>query len=187
MSMDDPELLKEIVDTFANISYRNAKTLLGAGFRPVGAHYWEDICYNHGPLISPVFFRENLLEHYQKMSSLLNSYGCDILSIDCDGKLDELMPLWIEGGVNTFFPIEIGTWDPDFPAWRDKWGRNIRGIGGFNKHVLAADRTAVEREIERIKPWIEAGGFIPCPDHRLPPETQWNLVRYYTDRMHELF
>ena len=187
MEADDPDLLREIIAVFADISCRNAETLLKAGFRPDGAHYWEDICYNHGPLITPEFFRKNLTEHYRKMSALLQSYGCGLLSIDCDGKVDELLPLWKESGVNIVFPIELGTWNPDFLQWRALYGKELRGIGGVNKHVFSQDRTAVDREIERVRPWIEAGGFLPCPDHRLPPETQWDLVRYYTDRMHELF
>lgn len=187
MQLDDPDLLQEIIAVFADISYRNTETLLKAGFRPDGAHYWEDICYNHGPLISPEFFRTNLQSHYRKMSELLNSYGCDLISVDCDGKVDELLPLWFESGVNMIFPIEIGTWDPDFLQWRTLYGKKLRGTGGMNKHVLSMDKGAIDREIERLKPWVEAGGFLPCPDHRLPPETEWDLVRYYTDRMHEIF
>ena len=39
----------------------------------------------------------------------------------------------------------------------------------------------MDAEIERLKPWIELGGYIPCPDHRLPIGTKWELVQYYVE------
>jgi len=187
LQLDDPELLAEIISTYADLSYRNAEAWFKAGLRPDSLHWWEDICFNHGPLVSPEFFRENCVPHYRKMTDLARSYGCELASVDCDGKIDELIPFWLEGGVNTMFPIEIGTWYPDFPAWRRQYGRELRGIGGMNKHVLSADRAAVDAEVERLRPWIELGGFIPCPDHRLPPGTKWELVQYYTEQLRKHF
>ena len=181
MQADDPDLLHEIIQTFGEISYRGVKTLLDMGLRPQAAHYWEDISYNHGPLVSPAFFREEVVPVYRRVTSLLREYGCDIVQVDSDGKLDELVPLFLEGGVNTMFPIEIGTWKTDFARWRQLHGRELRGIGGMNKHVLSQDKAAVDAEIERLKPWIELDGYIPCPDHRLPLGTKWELVQYYVE------
>lgn len=187
MQLDDPELLQEIVATVADVAYRNAKRVLEKGYKPDFGHYWEDICFNHGPLVSPDFFRATALPHYKRMTELLYAHGAQWISVDCDGKIDELIPIWLDSGVNTMFPMEIGTWNPDFAGWRAQYGRELRGIGGMNKHVLSYDRAAVDAEIERLKPWVALGGFIPCPDHRLPPGTQWDLVKYYTDKMRETF
>ena len=46
---------------------------------------------------------------------------------------------------------------------------------------------AIDAEIERLKPLVELGGYIPCPDHRIPLEAEWDLVRYYCDRMRATF
>ena len=42
----------------------------------------------------------------------------------------------------------------------------------MNKTVFAYDYSTVDAEIERLKPQIAAGGFIPCPDHRNPHRMQ---------------
>jgi uroporphyrinogen decarboxylase len=55
----------------------------------------------------------------------------------------------------------------------------------MDKRVFAYDRSAVDAEIERLKPLIDLGGFIPCPDHRIAPDAIWDNVRYYCDKMHE--
>jgi uroporphyrinogen decarboxylase len=57
----------------------------------------------------------------------------------------------------------------------------------MNKNVLAFDFKAVDDEIERLKPLVDLGGFIPCPDHRLPPEAKWDNTRYYCDQMRKVF
>ena len=108
----------------------------------------------------------------------------DIVSLDCDGKIDALLPVWLENGVNTMFPIEVGTWNASIAPWRERFGREIRGVGGMNKTIFSQDREAVDREVERLRSLVRLGGYIPCPDHRIAPDAKFELVQYYCDRMH---
>ena len=64
--------------------------------------------------------------------------------------------------------------------------RELRGVGGMNKTVFSRDRAAVDAEIERLRPLIELGGYIPCPDHRNAPDAKYENVQYYCDRMQNL-
>ena len=107
--------------------------------------------------------------------------------MDCDGLIDLLLPTWLDNGVNTMFPIEVGTWNAEITPWRHKYGRELRGIGGMNKVVFAYDRSAIDAEIERLKPIVDLGGYIPCPDHRIAPDAIWDNVRYYCERMKKTF
>ena len=59
--------------------------------------------------------------------------------------------------------------------------------GGMDKRVFAKDRAAVDREIERLKPLVELGGYIPCPDHRIAPDAHFELVQYYCERFRKAF
>ncbi|MBQ9748547.1 MAG: hypothetical protein IJV98_07165 [Clostridia bacterium] len=179
---DDEELYREIIDTVAAVQYDNVKTALERGLRPDVAHFWEDICFKNGPLVIPRVFDEMVGPHYRKITSLLKEYGCDIVSLDCDGLIDALIPTWVGNGVNTMFPIEVGTWRADIRPWRERYGREIRGVGGMNKNAFAADYAAIDREIERLRPLIELGGYIPCPDHRIPLGAKWENIQYYCDR-----
>ena len=185
MTVDDEELLEEIIQTVAELAYRNTEYILKTGAQFDFAHFWEDVCFKNGPLISPVFFKETIAPHYKRITSLCNSYGIDIISVDCDGWIDALLPIWLENGVNTMFPIEVGTWKASIVPWRETYGPELRGVGGMNKTVFAQDRAAIDKEIERLKPLVELGGYIPCPDHRIPPDAEWDNVRYYCDQMRE--
>ena len=132
-------------------------------------------------------FDELVGPHYKRITDLLLSHGIDIVSLDCDGKIDLLIPTWLQNGVNTMFPIEVGTWDASIAPWRAQYGKSLRGIGGMDKRVFARDRAAVDREIERLKPLVDLGGYIPCPDHRIPPDAEFDLVQYYCDRFRKAF
>lgn len=106
--------------------------------------------------------------------------------MDCDGVVDSLLPIWLESGVNTMFPVEVGTWKASIAPWRERYGSALKAVGGMEKSVLSGDYSDVDREIERLRPLIDLGGYIPCPDHRLPLDTKWETVQYYCDRMKAL-
>jgi len=183
---DDEELYREMVETFGNLAYQIVKHVLDSGAQFDYGHFWEDICFKNGPLVSPAIFHEIVGPQYKRITSLLNSHGIDIVSLDCDGKIDALIPTWLENGVNTMFPIEVGTWEASIIPWREQYGKKILGIGGMNKTVFAQDRKAVDKEIERLKAMIALGGFIPCPDHRIPPDAIFENVQYYCEQMNKL-
>ncbi len=185
--VDDEPLLDEIIDTVGELCYQTTKVALESGAKFDFAHFWEDICFRSGPLINPVVFRAKVGPHYRRITELVGSYGIDIVSLDCDGKIDALVPIWLENGVNTMFPIEVGIWDASIAPWRAQYGRGLRGVGGTDKKVFARDRAAIDAEVERLRPLVELGGYIPCPDHRLPPDAKWENVLYYCERMHAVF
>lgn len=184
--MDDYDLYKEIIDTVGDLSYRAVKRALSlyTGFDYL--HFWEDICFKNGPLVTPSVFEELVGPHYRRITELAAEHGLDIISVDCDGLIDRLIPIWLENGVNTMFPIEYGTWEASIAPWREQYGQQLRGVGGMNKNVFALDYAAVDREIERLKPLMALGGYIPCPDHRIPPDAKFENVQYYCDKMQNL-
>ena len=187
MLADDPDLVGEIVDTVGGLILRTTEEFFATGAKVDYLHFWEDICYNHGPLVTPTFFKEVCAPWYKKITDAARRHGVEFASVDCDGCIDALVPFWLENGVNIMFPIEVGTWAASIRPWREKYGREIRGVGGMDKRVFALDRAAVDAEIERLKPLVGLGGFIPCPDHRIPLEADWDLIRYYCDRMRQTF
>jgi len=185
--LDDYDLLAEICDLYGDIAAKCADNILKwakkEGIVFDYAHYWEDICFKNGPLISPSMFDELCGKHYKKVNDIVKGHGINIISLDCDGVTELLLPTWFENGVNVMFPIEIGTWGDQFEAARKKFGKGMLGVGGMDKTVLREDKKAVDKELERLKPLIAAGGFIPCPDHRLMPGTKIELAQYYFEQI----
>jgi len=184
---DDEALFDEMIDTVGDLSYQCVKTVLASGAQFDFGHFWEDICFKNGPLISPHVFAEKVGPHYRRICELYHQHGIDIISLDCDGKIDALIPTWITNGVNTMFPIEVGTWEASIAPWRATYGTELRGVGGMNKTVFAFDHAAVDAEIERLRALVDLGGFIPCPDHRIAPDAEYSNVCYYVERLRAIY
>ena len=183
---EDEDLYAEIIETIGTLAYKCVEAVLKTGAQFDYAHYWEDVCCKSGPLVSVAGFRDYVAPQYKRISDLLKQHGVDIVSVDCDGVIDVFVPTWLESGVNTMFPIEVGTWNASIAPWREKYGKELRGVGGMNKNVFSRDYAAVDAEIERLKPLIELGGYIPCPDHRIAPDAKFENVQYYCEKMQKL-
>jgi len=110
-----------------------------------------------------------------------------VVWVDCDGLIDSLLPLWLESGVNCMFPIEIGTWGADPVKFRRQYGRDLLMMGGFDKHVLARSKKAITQEIERLAPLVDEGGFIPMPDHRVPPDVPLENYIHYCEMARQIW
>ncbi len=180
---EDEDLFADIVDTFADMQYKCIEAALKTGAKFDLGHYWEDICFKSGPLLSPEIFNEICAKHYKRRNDLCHKYGIDIISLDCDGVTEKLLPTWFENGVNTMFPIEVGVWGDQFEPARKKFGKGMLGIGGMDKTAFRKDKAAVDAEIERMARLASMGGFIPCPDHRLMPGSKFELVQYYAEEI----
>jgi uroporphyrinogen decarboxylase len=184
---DDPALFEEMVETLANCSYGILKKILETGLKFDSCGMWEDMCFKAGPLLSPEHFKQFLLPRYRRITDLLRSYGVDVIWVDSDGDIDKLIPLWMEGGVNCMIPIEVGTWGGDPVAMRKKYGKELLLVGGFDKKLLAKTKEDIEREVRRLAPLVEEGGYIPLPDHMVPPDVPLENFLFYAKTIREVW
>ncbi len=148
--------------------------------------FWEDIAFNHGPMISPKMFKEFLSPRYKRITNLCRKYGLDVFTVDCDGNINDIAGLWLESGVNCMFPIEVGG-GTDPIELRRRFGKDMLLKGGVNKRALIAGKEAIEKELARLAPLVEEGGFIPHVDHLVPPDVTYENYLYYVKRKREVF
>jgi uroporphyrinogen decarboxylase len=184
---DDPAFFEEMVVTRTECTLGILKKVLATGVQFDAATMWEDMAYNAGPLLSPAHFKKYLVPQLKRITELLRSHNVNITWVDCDGKVDALIPLWLEAGVNCMFPIEIGTWGADPVKFRRHYGKDLLMMGGFDKHLLQAGKRQIEAEIRRLAPLVESGGFIPMPDHRVPPDVTLESYTFYCDKAREIW
>ena len=101
------------------------------------------------------------------------------IEIDSDGYIGELIPLWIECGVNVCSPIEVAA-GCDINEFRRRFGRAMAYRGGVDKRCIASGGDAIRREIRRIQPVVADGGYIPGCDHGVPSDISWPDFVDYT-------
>lgn len=191
LGVDDEPLLREIIDHLGQLCYETTRHCLelaaANGFSFDVASMYEDMCAKSGPLVDPKLFYQYCGPNYRRITTLLRDHGVGLTFMDCDGHIDALMPTWLENGVNTMWPMEVGTWNASLAPWRETFGHELRGVGGVPQRVFSRDKAAIDAEIERLKPLVALGGYIPAPDHLLDPFAKWELVQYYTERMRATF
>ncbi|MCG2660649.1 MAG: hypothetical protein L6437_10445 [Kiritimatiellae bacterium] len=54
-------------------------------------------------------------------------------------------------------------------------------IGGIDKREIAKGKSAINAEIERNRPVIEEGGYIPAIDHSVSADISFDNYRYFID------
>jgi uroporphyrinogen decarboxylase len=138
----------------------------------------EDMAYKSFSMISPAMARRFLFPAWRKWGDIVRGAGVGVYSMDSDGFVGELIPLWIEAGINCCDPMEVAAGN-DLPALRRRFGRSTAFKGGVDKRAMARGGQAIEGEIARLEPVIRDGGYIPSCDHGVPPDVSWpDFVRY---------
>jgi uroporphyrinogen decarboxylase len=137
----------------------------------------EDMCFKQHAMISPKMFREFMLPRYKRWVDFFRGHGVPLIMVDSDGYIDELIPLWIEAGVNGTSPVEIAAGN-DPVTYRKKYGQAIAFWGGIDKReIRSKERTY--REVMNKVPWLlEQGGYLPGFDHGVPPDVPLRAFLY---------
>lgn len=182
---DDPALVHDMMEVYTEFVARMLQRVLDAGTPLSAVYFWEDMCYKGGPLISPQMFREFMLPRYRRITELARSRGVDTIFVDSDGDVTQLIPLWLESGVNGVYPMEVAA-GMDVCRLRREYGRDLLMTGGIDKRVLTQGKAAIDAELEAKIPLAHQGGYIPHIDHAIPHDVPYEHFAYYWKRKKEL-
>ncbi len=150
----------------------------------------EDICYNHGPLISPAMIGEFLAPYYEQLLANVKARQIDrdrhlYLHIDTDGYAPPVMPVYKTLGMDAMSPFEVASGCDVVAVGQEH--PDVALFGGIDKRVLAQGKAAIDAMVERILPAMrERGGYIPTCDHGVPEEVPYEDYLHYRARCVEL-
>jgi uroporphyrinogen decarboxylase len=183
---DDPALLDEMVEHLTDYFIELWRPVLARTTFDF-AYIFEDCCFNTGPLLSPEIYRRHYDRHYRRLVEFYHSMGVRYVMLDSDGKVDALIPAWLDSGIDIIFPIEVGTWLADPVDLRRRFGKGLRMIGGIDKHVIPRGREAIRAHLESRREVVEEGGYVALPDHRIPPDCSRAQFETYVEVFTEVF
>lgn len=148
--------------------------------------FWEDMAYNHGSLINPQVFRRFALPHYRRVCEWLRSRGIQYIWLDSDGDIHELIPIWMDAGINGLWPFEVRA-GMDVVKIRQEYGHALALGGGIAKSAVARGGEAMRHAVDHVMPLVEDGGYFPELDHSAPPDISWaNMCEYMSYLLHRL-
>jgi hypothetical protein len=184
MFHDNPSLLEDMMDQLLYMESEIIKKVAKVA-KVDEAYLYEDMAYKAGPLISPEMVRKYLMPRYKKLSELLHSYGIDIITVDCDGNVEQLIPLLLESGINCVWPLEQAAGN-DAVALRKKYGKDLILSGAIDKRALIKGKEAIRSEVMSKVPFLLGkGAYFPSVDHAVPPDVTWENYCYYINTMRE--
>lgn len=172
---EEPELIHQINDELADWVLRLLEKMTGF-LRPDFMTFAEDMSYNNGPMLSREHFQEFLQPYYRRVIPELRSKGIRVFA-DSDGDVTSCLPWFREAGVEGLLPLER---QAGFDLVRAReLEPEMLFLGAFDKMVLTKGPEAIYKELERLRPVAEQGGYVPSMDHQTPPGVSLAQYREY--------
>ncbi len=178
---DYPELYHRICEDLLQWQIKQIDAFAGymkADFMTIA----EDMSYNKGPMISRQMFDEFMLPYYRRLIPEIKKYGTKVF-VDSDGDIEEMIPWFIEAGVDGVLPLERQA-GVDLVKLQKEYPKFLF-LGGFDKMCLLREKEDIRREFERLRPVIENGRYLVSMDHQTPPGVTMENYRYYVTLLKE--
>lgn len=123
-------------------------------------------------------FERKVVEEDERTVLCMNSEG--ILVRELKDNPDSSMPQYVR------FPVETREDFRRFAKERLQPDLSLRIWYGIDKRALAQGTAAIDTELQRIRPLIEEGGYVPGLDHSIPPDTPFANYLYYMEHLREI-
>jgi uroporphyrinogen decarboxylase len=182
--VEDPGFVEEMCAFWSDFVTAVLERML-ARFVPDSIRISEDMAYKGASMISPPMVRRHLLPLWSRWGTLIRAAGVPVYDMDSDGKIDELISIWIEAGFSACEPIEVAA-GCDIVAYRETHRRAMAYSGGVDKRAIARSGDALDAEMDRILPVVRSGGYIPGCDHGMPPDISWQAALKFGRRWAEI-
>ena len=185
MFYDDPELVHEMVAWRLDQTRKYSLPLVER-LRPEIVQMGEDLCYNHGMLLSPDQFHTFCGTYYAEVCDVARACDADLVAIDTDGNAMEFVGVAESYGVNALFPCEVKAGN-DLFVLRERHPDFVF-FGWLEKEVVnEGNEYLIEREImSKVPPLLEKRGYFPNGDHGIQPWVTFeNLCKFMT-LLHEV-
>lgn len=182
---DDPELVRDMA-AWRREQIRRYSLPLVKRLRPEIVQMGEDLCYNHGMLLSPAHFHEFCGPHYRAVCDCARACSADLVAVDTDGNLMEFADVAVGYGVNGLFPCEVKAGNDLFDLRRRH--PELVLFGWLEKEVVnEGNAERIEPEIgTKVPKLMEAGRYFPNGDHGIQPLVTFeNLCKFMT-LLHEV-
>ncbi len=182
--IEEPEFVAEMANFWMEFVSKNMARLLDSGVVDI-IFINEDMAYKEKSMISPAMTREFIMPSWTRWGKEAHQAGVSLIELDSDGKVDELLPLMIEAGVDVNLPIEVAAGN-DIVEYRKTFGKKMAYYGGIDKRCIAKGGAVIEEELARNEPVVRDGGFIPGCDHGVPHDISWPDFIHYSKLLAEM-
>jgi len=182
---EQPELVHDILHTIGETAFK-VLDLVSRAVQVDLLSVHEDMAGKSGPLAGPRQIEEFIQPYYRRIWDMLADRGARLFDQDSDGDMNEVIPAFLDAGVNCMHPMEPAA-NMDIVKIREQYGTSLAFYGGIDKHVLRRGREEIVVELEyKIPPMVASGGCVIALDHRIPNGTPLENYRFYIQKAWEI-
>jgi uroporphyrinogen decarboxylase len=168
MMVAEPDWVKEMIDTLADLTIEMAKIMMDKGLKPDGFWSYNDMGYRNGLLFSPQAYRATHKEADKKVYGFFRDMGMPVILHSC-GNVEELIPDLIEVGLSCLQPLEVKA-GMDLIKLKREFGDRLAFMGGIDvRAMFDPDPRVIEEETKtKFEVAKTGGGYIYHSDHSVP-------------------
>ena len=175
-----PDLIKDMMKTFTDL-WLNLYERVVEKMRVDHIHIWEDMSYKNGSLISMELVEEFMMPQYDRIVAFARRHNIPLVSVDSDGDVSQLIPVFMRHGINWMFPFEVQA-GSDVNQFRDMYP-NLGIMGGLDKNCLYKGKKEMNAVLDFAERVLAKGGYIPGFDHCIPPNASWENWKYFIENL----
>ena len=176
----DPEFARALADQMADfLTGIGLESLRRGNLYDTGIWIYDDIAYNHNPMLSPASFEKVFLPGYRRMIDAFKQAGANKVVFHSDGNIRPILDMLIDAGIDGINPVEPKA-GMDLVALKSIYGSKLALVGGMcNALVLpTGSREEIRRETLRI---VEAGrdGGVVIGTHSIADDIPVSSYDYF--------
>jgi hypothetical protein len=182
---DDPQLIHDMMRWQTNRVKEYTLPLIER-LKPECVYLGEDLCYNHGMLLSPAHFREFCGPYYRMVFDCAKAAGVPVRAVDSDGNVMEFVDTAVPYGLNCLYPFEVKAGN-DLFALRRKHPQ-FTCVGWLEKEIInEGNEHLIKPELMRkVPPLLAQGRYFPNGDHGIQPGVTFRGMCQFMTLLHEL-
>ena len=181
--MEEPELVKDMFDTYLSCCTALFQKIWDAGYRFDEISWPDDMGYKGTTFFSPAMYRQLLKPFHKRAVDWAHEKGIYAHLHSC-GNIMTLVPDLMEIGLDALNPLEVKAGMEPL-LLKERYGDRLTLHGGINA-VLWDDADAIIAEIDRLVPKLkERGGYIFSSDHSIPNSVSLENMKKIVARVKE--
>ena len=182
--VDDPEWIRDMVDTGCDLALSLLDMIWDEGYEFDELLFYDDLGYKGNLLISIDMYRD-LVKPYQKRAiEWAHAKGLKTQLHSC-GKVEPLIPDFIGIGLDCLNPLEVKA-GMDTIKIKNEFGKDLALRGGFDIRNWTDPETAEEDIRAKLPALMEGSGYIFSSDHSIADTVTIPTYKHIVEVVKEL-
>jgi uroporphyrinogen decarboxylase len=188
--IETPAIPVYIMERLTEIYLENLRRVLeadaAAGGRLDMVYFYDDVATQNSLMVSKKMWNQFVRPYHAKIIELAHKFNKPVM-YHTDGSVYQIIPEFIEMGVDLLNPLQPDAKDMDLQKIKDEFGDKISFHGGVDimRTLPKGNPAKVQAEVkDRVKVLGRNGGYILCSSHHIQPDTPIeNVIAMYDPKL----